>query len=335
MDALSIEGLENEFLTVQVLPNDVGLRIKKRASKDYDIYDPEQLKAWLSANQTLVRIASSEDYPDLQVVKYSHHCLFKNKWDYAAIEMRGLVIDNDYNIVAHPLTKMSYPGEPLGDVPAVVLKDEDKIDCYRKVNGFMASVTITKNHGIVYSTTGTLDSKYAKLIPRYLPEEHVLDTQHHEYTCVYEIVDPDDPHIVVEEPGVTFLGMRAVYAGSPWIPNRNLLVATDTWANVKKMMHYSRLEGLVCRHNNGRWFKTKSRFYTIIKKFGRASPTMVSGFLGRPTRWIKEYGEDLSPFFAELCSPFYIKLLTTTEDGNQRVAYVRALLDKHYTKLLG
>ena len=67
----------------------------------------------------------------------------------------------------------------------------------------MCAVTYTADYGMIVSTTGTLDSNYVEMAKELLSitENNRLKGN---YTLVYEIYHPEDPHIIQEELGVYF-----------------------------------------------------------------------------------------------------------------------------------
>ena len=83
------------------------------------------------------------------------------------------------------------------------------VEMYKKVNGFMACATL-HNGELVVSTTGTTTSDYAiwakELIQRdYKYYDLVIEKN---VTTLFEVVVPQDPHIVQEREGLHLLGVR-------------------------------------------------------------------------------------------------------------------------------
>lgn len=143
----------------------------------------------------------------LSVFKYSREVFYKALWNTnpLLLEARGMVLADDGTKVIWPFTKVfnhHENGTEL-DLDTVVVAP-------RKVNGFMASVRRWKGELIV-STTGTLDSEYAVMGRKHIEKLNTLNILS-EYTYLFEITDPEDPHIVEEETGAWLIGMR--YMGS-------------------------------------------------------------------------------------------------------------------------
>lgn len=158
----------------------------------------------------LVRAKTYVDGPfdGLRVFKYHGRVFWDNMWkrDPRLLECRGIVVDSDDNVVLHPFTKIFNRGENKTDL------DRNRVVIETvKVNGFMAGATIHNGKWLV-STTGTLDSDYARLAEKIIaPSPNmqlaIRDTWK-KMDLMFEICDPSDPHIVHEEPGAYLIGAR-------------------------------------------------------------------------------------------------------------------------------
>lgn len=153
----------------------------------------------------LVQVRTSLRYPDLRVAKYKNKVFYKDLWSPELCKMRGLVIDESWRVIVRPFDKIFNRGErfaPKFDYGEMVV-------AARKVNGFMACLTKDEDYGLIVSTTGSLDSPFVETAEKYL-----LPLRHHGLingvTYIFEIVDPDDPHIIAEEPGAYLIGCRTV-----------------------------------------------------------------------------------------------------------------------------
>ena len=140
----------------------------------------------------------------LKVVKYARKVFYDNLWDEHPLlrECRGLVLDMDNNIVAHPFTKVDNIGQNNTVLPEFPFTAVDK------VNGFMGTASYHEGE-ILASTTGSLESDFVSLIEEYLDKSNsaikqlVLGG-----TIMFEICSPKDPHIVPEEEGIYLIGYR-------------------------------------------------------------------------------------------------------------------------------
>ena len=146
----------------------------------------------------------------IYVLKYKKKVFYDNLWNEYLEECRGTIIDEDFNVVSRPFTKVYNYGI---ESQAPTLSSDTLVSAYRKVNGFMVAMT-WHNNDILVSTTGSTDSEfvgYAKemMLKHMCWEDWVLAIASNEgYTFMFECVHPSDPHIVVEQPGMYFLGWR-------------------------------------------------------------------------------------------------------------------------------
>lgn len=148
-------------------------------------------------------------YKGLSVLKYHRKVFYNNLWhlDDRLLECRGTVVDEDWNIVVLPFKKVFNYGEN-----GTMVDPEREVIVPTKINGFMAAATMTEKYGLIVSTTGTLDSDYAKLARKWIEK---LDTKYlvEGLTYLFEICDKTDPHIVDEEEGAYLIGVRRLNDG--------------------------------------------------------------------------------------------------------------------------
>ena len=161
----------------------------------------------------LITLKESKTYPGLFVKKYKNRVFYDNLWNTSPelLESRGHVYDSDGKVVVNPFTKIFN----LGENNTYINRDETVL-ALRKVNGFMCGVTyIPSIDQVVVSTTGSLDSDFVTLANTQVPDEvkdfirsHAIETE--PQTWLFEVVDPSDPHIIAETPGIYLLGARKV-----------------------------------------------------------------------------------------------------------------------------
>lgn len=166
--------------------------------------DKEQIKDWVQNNPKLVRMVPSTSYQGLYVLKYSRSVFYDNLWNDYLINMRGLVVDKDFNVIVRPFTKIFNRFENNTDIPL-----DANVISVRKVNGFMGAVTRDPKYGLIFSTTGSLDSDYAKMVRKHLDHVNPLMFTTGQ-TYLFEICDEADPHIVPEMFGAYLLEVQLV-----------------------------------------------------------------------------------------------------------------------------
>lgn len=229
------------------------------------------LKKFVENNPKLVVRRESTRYPGLFVLKYHRKVFYNAWWGPEVQELRGMVVDADYNIIVHPFTKVFNRGEEGTDIDL-----DEIVTVVRKINGFMGVVTPTEEYGKLYSTTGSLDSDFADLVRKHVDETLPLPS---DYTFLFEICDETDPHIVPEKLGAWLIGMRDRKTGE-MVPE-NLL---DTWAETYGFMrpYWAVMpfrdvveESRTCQHEGFMVYgkdtalKLKSPYYLVNKLMAR------------------------------------------------------------------
>lgn len=231
----------------------------------------------------LVLVKKTSD-PDLFVLKYHARCFYDGVWDDFLRECRGLIVDKDYNLVNYSFTKIHNFRKEAG---APEWEDDVEVDVVRKVNGFMVAIG-NHNGKLLVSTTGSIDSDFVKLARSHITpelEKFILDTDG-SMTFMFECCDPSDPHIVDEEPGLYFLGLRENVFGSRIHYNpqhavwnsmgvKTIPVEYMTVGEVKEALKTCRHEGYVMYSESmsevqeaSKW---KSPYYLIKKLFMRGN----------------------------------------------------------------
>ena len=66
--------------------------------------DIKKIREFVENNPGLVTRKESIRYPGLFVLKYKRKVFYDNLWTPELQELRGLVVDEDWNIVVHPFT---------------------------------------------------------------------------------------------------------------------------------------------------------------------------------------------------------------------------------------
>lgn len=255
-----------------------------------------------------------KEYPNgLKVLKYSREVFFRNLWseDSRLLDCRGMVVDKDWNIVVYPFTKVFNYGENGTGL-------ELRKDClYRevdKLNGYLGNFTRTEKYGDLFSTTGTLDSMYAEMFQNML-EEHLMRYQAGyeiptNFTMMFEVCHPDDPHIVHEETGLYLIGVRNTETGV-MEPEENLdTIASilgfkrpkhtlDTLDNILARAEKSDREGVMVQSawDGSTLFKLKTPHYLTKKLLMRLGKARVEQMFTNPTAFKKNLkDEEFFPF---------------------------------------
>ena len=221
------------------------------------------------------------------VLKYKKRVFYDNLWNEYVAECRGSVIDADFNLVAYPFTKIYNYGI---EKEAPVFSEIDTIvTAFRKVNGFMVSVSY-HNNDVLVSTTGSTSGDfvdYAKeMMLKHMPwadwQMAMMADDCRDMTFMFECVHPADPHIIVEKPGMYILGYREKTWQSKvghepavleqlgemfncYVPEYQHLTVRALKNLTKTVQH----EGFVFYDENGVGAKIKSPYYLTAKWVAR------------------------------------------------------------------
>lgn len=247
----------------------------------------EALKDFVLSNPKLVKMKPAGD--GIYVLKYSKTVFYNNLWNEYLEECRGTIVDDDFNIVSRPFTKIYNYGIESN---APSFSTDTKVTAYRKVNGFMVAVTEYQNDLLV-STTGSTDSDYVTMAKEMMLKHcswedwqmALSTTDCQSMTFMFECVHPNDPHIIPEEAGMYFLGCRE----NSWDSKVKGFSTAGTWSmfagetlkcfspesfqttigDLVKLSKVVRHEGFVFYTEDHRSAKIKSPYYLTSKWVAR------------------------------------------------------------------
>ena len=289
-----------------------------------------ELKNYVESNPQLVS-KKETSIEGLFVLKYKKKVFYDGLWNEYLEECRGTIVDENFNIVSYPFTKIYNYGV---ESKAPVLDDDTPVWCYRKVNGFMVAITFDRERGLIISTTGSVDSPYVAMAKELIDIEKMTAelSMVPDFTFMFECVHPDDPHIIPEEPGLYLLGMRAKVLGSTIIHTAMRPVAKHlgcysveemrvTVGLLKDLSKKIRHEGFVFYTDDGLAAKIKSPYY-LVKKFVARNPRTDK--LMRP-----DIKQSLDEEYYPLIDAIQSNIVEYTAMGEQeRLAWVRRFLEK-------
>jgi hypothetical protein len=245
----------------------------------------EKLKQYVEDNPKLVSMKPAGD--GIYVLKYRKKVFYDNLWSEELEHCRGTIVDKDFNLIAYPFQKIYNLGvesraPQFSEIDTVVT-------AYRKVNGFMVSLSY-HNNDVLISTTGSTSGdfvEYAReMMLKHMPwtdwQMALMADDCRDMTFMFECVHPADPHIVVEKPGMYILGYRektwksdvghhpAVLAQlgemfKCYVPECEHLTVAALKNLVKTVKH----EGFVFYDEHGVGAKIKSPYYLTAKWVAR------------------------------------------------------------------
>ena len=166
----------------------------------------DELKKFVLENPRLVSMKPAGD--GIFVLKYSKRVFYDNLWNDYLEECRGTIVDADFNVVQRPFTKI-YNFRVEDKSP--VLSEDTVVECFRKVNGFMVAAT-WHNGRLLVSTTGSTANDYVDMANFFIDRRRETFERYVSsfptLTFMFECVHENDPHIIVEKPGLYLLGYR-------------------------------------------------------------------------------------------------------------------------------
>ena len=243
----------------------------------------DELKEYV-ATSGLVNMKEAGD--GIYVLKYKKKVFYDNLWNDYIAECRGSIVDADFNLVSYPFTKIYNYGI---EKEAPVLSDDTEVLAYRKVNGFMVTVT-WHNGDVLVSTTGSTDNDYvdyarAMMLKHMCWEDWQIALNGYDLqdlTFMFECVHPSDPHIIPEETGMYILSYREKSWGSKVGHNPSVMhdlrslfncympeYHKVTMAELKVMAKECKHEGFVFYTADGVSAKIKSPYYLTSKWVAR------------------------------------------------------------------
>ena len=141
--------------------------------------------------------------------KYHRRAMYDYLWHDVPelLECRGHVYYNSTKELIQAAPRKSFNYLERGYWSSMPL--DTPVEMYKKVNGYMGCATL-HNDALIVSTTGTTTSDYAQWVKEllfrdYRMYEMVVDF---DVTTLFEVVVPQDPHIVQEREGLHLLGVR-------------------------------------------------------------------------------------------------------------------------------
>lgn len=224
------------------------------------------------------KLATKKTDGNFDTFKYHRRVMYDYLWDTEPnlLECRGHVYDNRNGklVQAAPTKTFNYlENNNWSEVPL-----DTVVTAHKKINGYMACASL-HNGEVVVSTTGSTNSDYAqwakKLIFKCYNENKFQICEH--YSDLFEIVVPQDPHIVAEKQGCHWLGYRNKRSGQ-FVPVNNLRPLDSNKEYLKltlgaaiELAKTDRGEGFMLYDTLGNCCKLKTDYYVGKKKLMRAN----------------------------------------------------------------
>ena len=146
-----------------------------------NIFDPALLDEAIAAKLVLERV-----HGPLRILNYTRSAAYSRAWNEATLNCRGLILDNDNNVIARPFPKFFSPGEP--DAPAV--PKNQPMEVTDKLDGVLGIVYRHPDGDTRISTRGSLTSLQAVSATKIWGEKYASVKIPDSVTALFEIIDP-------------------------------------------------------------------------------------------------------------------------------------------------
>lgn len=284
-----------------------------------------------------------------RVYKYSKETFWNNSWGASPwlLKARGIVLDAGGAIVSHPFDKVFNYGE---NGTGQDIADDEKVVEVEKLNGFLGLISRhpLKKSELLMHTQGGFGGDFVGYIRHYANQAPTRAgisrfLAKNAVTLMFEVLHPDDPHIVEypsEMMGLHLIGVRGLnQADLPWTEEAVDAAAAEmglrrpqwrrtTFGEVRQAVLESQTEGVMVRRDDSSQqtlLKWKSPFYLTTKFLGRMSASKAAHLFKNPKDFKKTVDEEFYPLVDLLVERFTKEQLLAMPE-EERVAMVRGLV---------
>jgi RNA ligase len=239
----------------------------------------------------------------LSIWNYTPEVQYGQLWDEITLQCRGLVTDNEGNVVARPFKKF-FNIEEGKHTPT------EEFEVFEKMDGSLG-IVFKYNGEVIYATRGSFTSDQAKWMANYGKEHNFQNILVEGHTYLFEIIYPEN-RIVVDYGGqerLVLLGIINTETGEELSYDDIIIVPWDIVERYDGIKDYTTLknlvdnnaEGFVVRFSNGDRMKIKGEEYLRLHKImTNVSTTGVWELLSN--------GGDVNEFLKDVPDEFYKKV---------------------------
>lgn len=254
--------------------------------KIYNLIDKGLLEEMIAKKYISVQEHDTYGY---KIYNYTQSCQFSHIWNDATELCRGLITDENGEIIARPFRKF-YNYEEIADKS--VIPTDLPYEVYEKKDGSLGILYWSPGGFPLIATRGSFNSEQAKWATKYLHRllgikdrkselcEILFNFTHRlnnvsvkKLTILFEIVYPEDRHIVDygREESLTVLAIIDNDTGEEYNPEllSNIFTVAKTygqkeWRTIRDLSDGSNAEGFVVKFSNN--FRMKLKFEEWFKK---------------------------------------------------------------------
>jgi len=249
----------------------------------------------------------------LTIWNYTEKVQYEGLWDEITLQTRGLVTDDEGNVVARPFKKFF-------NIEEKKFTATEEFEVYEKMDGSLGILFFYEGKWIV-ATRGSFTSDQAVKAQEILKSKYIVESIPKGYTTLFEIIFPEN-RIVVDygdEESLVVLGMTSRMSGKEMDYDSLLNVHNESGMSVVKkydgINDYKQLkemvkndqEGFVVKFSNGDRVKVKGVEYLRLHKImANLSTTAVWEVLSN--------GGDMENLLKDVPDEFYKKIKTYVQD---------------------
>jgi RNA ligase len=249
----------------------------------------------------------------LTIWNYTEKVQYENLWDEITLQTRGLVTDNEGNVIVRPFKKF-FNIEQGKHTPT------EEFEVYEKMDGSLGILFFYEGKWII-ATRGSFTSDQAVKAREILNSKYIVESIPKGYATLFEIIYPEN-RIVVDygdEEKLVVLGMTSRVSGKEMDYNSLLNVHNESGMSVVKkydgINDYKQLkekiennqEGFVVKFTNGQRIKIKGLEYLRLHKImTNLSTTAVWEVLSN--------GDNIENLLKDVPDEFYKKIKTYEEN---------------------
>ena len=243
----------------------------------------------------------------LTIWNYTEKVQYENLWDEITLQTRGLVTDNEGNVIAHPFKKFF-------NIEEKKFTPTENFEVYEKMDGSLGILFFYEGQWVI-ATRGSFTSDQAVKAQEILKSKYLVESIPKGYTTLFEIIYPEN-RIVVDygnEESLVVLGMTSRMSGKEMDYNSLLSIHNESgmpvvkrydgiedYSLLKKMVSNTH-EGFVVKFSNGERIKVKGEEYLRLHKIiTNLSTTAVWEVLSN--------GGDMENLLKDVPDEFYKKI---------------------------
>ena len=238
-----------------------------------------------------LKYVASKHHPTLpyRILNYTQKASGDYVWNNTTETCRGLIVDDDDNIVARPFRKFFNYSEIVASGKECLIPTDEKFTIFDKLDGCLGILFYTPSGKLDVATRGSLTSPQsewaADYIRKNLSDKQMVDLRdmvcdysdgryRQKITLCFEIIYKGEKHIVNygDKESVTLLAVLDNDTGSdlPLHPYDNFFETPETfdcdWKDVKTVFPRQNAEGFVIKFENGFRMKIKYDEFLNMQK---------------------------------------------------------------------